>query len=95
MDFFIPFAGMATGVVVVVTIARVVRHWVDRHYERVGSAGSSVEPTVARLEERVAMLEEVAGRMQDLEERVDFTERVLTRERDPGRLPPSERDRSR
>jgi hypothetical protein len=90
MDPFIPIAGMATGVIFVVTVARLIRHWVDRHYERVSSAGGSVEPTVARLEERVAMLEEVAGRMQDLEERVDFTERVLTRERDPGRLPPSD-----
>jgi len=90
MDPFIPIAGMATGVIVVVTLARLIRHWVDRHYGRVGSPGGSVEPTVARLEERVAMLEEVAGRMQDLEERVDFTERVLTRERDPGRLPPNE-----
>ncbi len=88
MDPFIPFAGMATGVVVIVTIARAIRHWVDRHYDQTGSTGGSLEPTVTRLEERVALLEELAGRVQDLEERVDFTERVLTRERDPGRLPP-------
>ncbi len=87
MDPFIPFAGMATGVVIVVTIARMIRHWVDRHYEQAGSAGGTLEPTVARLEERVAMLEELSGRMQDLEERVDFTERVLTRERNAGQLP--------
>lgn len=35
-------------------------------------------------------LEEVRERLLDLEERVDFTERVLTREKDAGRLPPAE-----
>lgn len=87
MDPFIPFAGMATGVIIFVTVARAIRHWVDRHYDQAGSGGASLEPTVTRLEERVAMLEEVVGRMHDLEERMDFAERVLTRERDPGRLP--------
>lgn len=45
------------------------------------------------LEDRVAELEGQLGRMLELEERLDFTERMLTRQRDadPLRLEPGER----
>lgn len=88
-NLLIPLAGMATGVVVIVTLGRTVRHWVDTHYGRKGLPSSDeVRADVLRLEERVAGLEEIAGRVQELEERVDFAERVLTQQRDRGRLAP-------
>jgi hypothetical protein len=89
-DFLIPIAGMITGGTVVVALSMTIRHWVDRHYDHKRSlqAGAS-DSQVAQLDDRVAMLEEqVATRMMDLEERMDFTERVLTRGSDE----PAERD---
>jgi hypothetical protein len=36
--------------------------------------------------DRIPQLEKVAPRMAELEERLDFTERIVAREREPGRL---------
>jgi len=38
--------------------------------------------------DRLARLEEVEGRMAELEERVDFTERMLAQAKSEGALPP-------
>ena len=45
-----------------------------------GSAGS------ADVEDRLAALEEATGRLAELEERVDFAERMLARQREADRL---------
>lgn len=87
-NILIPLAGMATGVVVMVTLGRTVRHWVDRHYHRALPDAEEVRATVARLEDRVGALEEVAGRVEELEERLDFAERVLTQRSERDRLAP-------
>jgi hypothetical protein len=54
-------------------------------------AGAGVPPEqearVAQLEQRVAELEAVQGRLAELEERMDFAERLLTRNEPAGRLP--------
>jgi hypothetical protein len=42
---------------------------------------------VAELEDRVRDLESLQNRMIELEERVDFTERLLARQHEPGQLP--------
>jgi hypothetical protein len=39
------------------------------------------------LRARVQELEVLQGRMTELEERLDFTERLLVQQREPGRLP--------
>jgi hypothetical protein len=87
ISLIIPIAGMFTGVVVLGTIGWTVRHWVNRHYEyRERMSGGGGE-NVRQLEERFVMLEEAVGRVQDLEERLDFTERVLAQQRnDAGHL---------
>ena len=88
-NIVIPLAGMATGVVVMVTLGRTIRHWIDRHYHRKGlPGGDEARAEMARLEDRVAGLEEVADRVAELEERVDFAERVLAQQRDRDRLAP-------
>jgi hypothetical protein len=83
-DIFVPIAGMATGALTVVAVARTIRYWIERHYEhkrRLMSGADSGD--LGRLEERMAAFEEeVAGRMLDLEERMDFTERVLAQGRE-------------
>jgi hypothetical protein len=79
-DILIPIAGMVT---VFGALGWTVRHWLDRHYEhKRGLREVADDDDVTRLHERLAMLEEqVAARVTELEERVDFTERVLTRGR--------------
>jgi C4-dicarboxylate-specific signal transduction histidine kinase len=50
---------------------------------------------LAHLEDRVADLEQAQARVLELEERLDFTERLLVRQRDQaeaGRLAPGERE---
>ncbi|HXV85886.1 MAG TPA: hypothetical protein VD793_04260 [Gemmatimonadales bacterium] len=61
---------------------RIVMRWIDRKHERLlaESRGAPVEASLAGLQGRVEMLEEVVGKMQDLEERLDFTERLLTQQ---------------
>lgn len=77
----IPIAGMLTGVVMLGTLGWTVRHWVNRHYEHREKLRGAGGEDLRRLEERVLMLEDAVGRVQDLEERLDFTERVLTQQR--------------
>jgi hypothetical protein len=83
-EIFIPIAGMATGALMVVAVARTVRYWIERHYEHKRRVTPGAEASdVGRIEERMAALEEdVAGRMLELEERMDFTERVLAQGRE-------------
>ena len=89
LNLVLPIAGMLTGVVVIGTLSWTARYWVQRHYaHRAGEMGPEVKAQLDRVDERMAMLEEVAGRVQDLEERVDFAERVLVRQREAGQLPP-------
>jgi hypothetical protein len=91
-ELLIPIAGMLTGVVIVGTIGWTVRHWVNRHYEHRERMRGGGSEDVRRLEERIAMLEESVGRVQDVEERLDFAERVLTQQRDAaGELGPGGR----
>jgi hypothetical protein len=86
-SILLPIAGMLTGIAVIGTIGWTIRYWVQRHYESTsGALGADAQQDVKRLEERVAALEELGGRMQDLEERLDFAERVLAQHRERGRL---------
>lgn len=80
-DVIIPIAGMLTGSIVVWTIGSTVKHWVNRYFDHQRSVGAGEEGGhMAQLEDRLTLLEDqVASRMMELEERMDFTERVLTR----------------
>ena len=71
----IPIAGMGVGALFLVGVYKLVVRWIDR--SRVGDA-SGVAEEVARLREEVEVLSEVNRRVLELEERVDFAERVLT-----------------
>lgn len=87
-DILVPIAGMLSGTVVVVTVGWTIRHWVDRHYDsQRGALGAAPTDELARLSERLRTVEdELSGRMLDLEERVDFTERVLAQARERPQL---------
>jgi hypothetical protein len=51
-----------------------------------GAAGAELQAEVDTLRERVRQLEEMAPRMAELEERLDFAERVVAQGREPDRL---------
>lgn len=55
-----------------------------------GPAGEAASERMLELEQRVAELEQAQQRVYELEERLDFTERMLVRQRDhdPARLEP-------
>jgi len=55
-----------------------------RALKRVGTSPSERDDArLAELESRLADLEQAQGRMLELEERLDFAERVLVRQREP------------
>ena len=51
-----------------------------------GAAGAEMQAEMDTLRERVRQLEEMAPRMAELEDRLDFTERVVAQGREPDRL---------
>lgn len=51
-----------------------------------GGAGTQLQTELDTLRDRVAHLEEIGPRMTELEERLDFTERVVAQGREPDRL---------
>jgi hypothetical protein len=51
-----------------------------------GAASAEVQAELEGLRERVRQLEEMQPRMAELEERVDFTERIVAKGREPDRL---------
>jgi hypothetical protein len=78
--FLVPFGGMATGIVFMVVMYKLVARWIDRR--QVGS-GPSVEE-LRQLRSEIEALEGMAGRVAELEERVDFAERMLAQQRREG-----------
>ena len=51
-----------------------------------GAPSAEMQTELDSLRERVRQLEEIAPRMSELEERVDFTERIVAQGREPDRL---------
>jgi hypothetical protein len=80
----IPIAGMGVGALFLVGIYKLLVRWMDRN--KSGDTGGLAEE-VARLREEVEVFREVNQRVLELEERVDFTERLLAQHRERGRLP--------
>lgn len=79
-----PLAGMGMGVLFMFGVYRVTMRWIDRRHERLlverAAPGDGTE--LEQLRSRVEVLEDAVGRVQELEERVDFAERLLTRARE-------------
>jgi len=84
-----PILGMGMGAFFMFGLYRVANRALDRRHERLmaerGAGGGSED--VQQLRARVEQLEDMAARVQDLEERLDFTERVLAQQRERGQLP--------
>lgn len=87
-EIVFPLIGMAMGAGVLFGIYRTANRLIDRKQERDVVKGGASSADVERLRARLETLEELSYRLHDLEERVDFTERVLTQQRERDRLPP-------
>jgi hypothetical protein len=80
----IPMAGMATGIILGMGLFRTVRHFIDR---RTAGASDDLVAEFNDLRARVEELEQSRTRMLELEDRVDFAERLLARARESGEAP--------
>jgi hypothetical protein len=85
----IPIMGMGLGAFTLFGVYRTFNRFLDRRHEReMSKAGGVQGPELEDLRARVEVLEDASERVQELEERLDFTERMLAlqkRERlDPG-----------
>ncbi len=80
--FIIPLAGMATGIIISIGFFKTVRHVIDRKLSR-GDDGQLREE-IADLQARIEALESEHGRVDELEDRLEFAERLLIRGRESG-----------
>jgi len=64
-----------------------VRRALTRRFETLGGADAMLQQELGRLQARVGELESVERRLAELEERLDFMERLVT-QREPARLEP-------
>jgi len=85
----LPLLGMGMGVFVLINGFRIAHRALDQKHERdLAAMGGAAPGELAELRERMDRLEEVGLRLQELEERLDFAERMLTSGRDrPEQMP--------
>ena len=77
----IPLLGMGLGGLAMFGVYRTINRALDRRHDRLlaSDKGGSL-PELEEVRNRIEALEETAFRVQELEERVDFAERLLTRD---------------
>lgn len=80
-DILIPIAGMTTGLLLLLPLVRVTVRLVERKWLNppAGADTAALKEEIERLREQVAGTEDLAYRLAEFEERLDFAERVLTR----------------
>jgi hypothetical protein len=85
-DIVLPLLGMGMGLFVLYNLFRLAHRAMDQKHQRDLAKVSGAAPEVAELRERIEHVEAIAYRVQELEERLDFAERVLAsgRERSAG-----------
>jgi hypothetical protein len=79
-EVIFPLIGMGMGSFVLYAAYRTVNRMLDRRHEAQKAGLGVPADEVRHLEERVAMLEEQSVRLQELEERLDFAERMLAKQ---------------
>jgi hypothetical protein len=84
LALLIPLGGMAMGALFLVGAYKLLVKWIDR--SRADDLPPGLEDEIRALRTEVEHVREVHDRLVELEERQDFTERLLAQERDAGRL---------
>lgn len=76
-----PILGMGMGVLAMSLVYKTINRHLDRRHERqMTSSSSAVVHEIEDLRVRVDALELGTERLQELEERIDFTERMLAQQ---------------
>lgn len=83
--YFIPLGGMALSALFLVGAYKLATRWLDARQRRLGGASSG---ELDHLREEVAGLTGLRDRVAELEERVDFAERLLAQRPERDRLAP-------
>ncbi len=78
----IPLAGMVTGAIISIAFFRTVRHFIDR--KTASGTDHELQAEISDLHTRIEALEREQGRVEELEDRVDFAERLLARGSESG-----------
>jgi len=74
----LPIIGMGMGTFVLFGVYRLANKFLDRRHEaRLAATGQGVGEEVQRLQQRVEQLEEKVYHWEELEERLEFAERML------------------
>ncbi len=77
----LPILGMGMGVLAMSLVYRTINRHLDRRHERqMASSSGAALHEIEDLRVRVDALELGAERLQELEERIDFTERMLAQQ---------------
>ena len=76
---FVPVAGMATAAFFMFGVYKLVTRWLDAKARRETALPAE---DVRELQREVEELRALPGRLAELEERLDFAERLLARERE-------------
>jgi hypothetical protein len=77
-NVILPIMGMGIGTLVLVGVYRTVNRFLDRRHEmRLGVGGPEIGEELVQLRQRIEQLEARAYRWDELEERLDFAERML------------------
>jgi hypothetical protein len=76
-DIVLPLLGMGMGLFVLYNVFRLAHRALDQKHQRDLARVTGAGPEVAELRERVERVEELAYRLQEVEERLDFAERML------------------
>jgi len=86
-DIFVPIAGMATGVILFLPLVRAIVRHIERKSQASRGEVDALRDDVQALRERVLQLSEsLEGRLLDVEERVDFAERLLAQREERRRV---------
>ncbi len=78
----VPIAGMVTGAIISIAFFRTVRHFIDR--KTASGTDHELQAEISDLHARIEALEREEGRVEELENRLDFAERLLARGRESG-----------
>lgn len=95
-DVLLPALGIGLAAFFVWLLYRTINRWLDRRGAggRGDAAVVALRAEVDELRRRVAAGEELQLRVAELEERLDFAERVLAQQRERQRLPPAGEQRA-
>jgi hypothetical protein len=75
----VPLAGMATGTVFMFGIYKLISKWMEMRH-RPGLGGISADE-LQEIRDDLALMRDMPGRVAELEERLDFAERLLAQSR--------------